>query len=132
VVASDPYCWIAKGHGTLEAIKFNGWTHAPVVDQHFESEEQLYAYVQSDNAIAEWARLNIEGINADLPDLGPDFDIDMLGIKDFVLEPAEKDEPAPLDLSEQLLVVVECQTEIEQREIFEELVGRGLKCKVMS
>jgi hypothetical protein len=29
-------------------------------------------------------------VNAFAPDLGPEFDIDLLGIKDFVLEPAEK------------------------------------------
>jgi DNA modification methylase len=29
-------------------------------------------------------------INSFTPDLGPDFDIDLLGIKDFVLEPADK------------------------------------------
>lgn len=80
---------IAKGHGTLAAIKKNKWKQAPVVYQDFENEEQLYAYVQSDNAIASWSELDLSSINSDLGDLGPDFDIDLLGIKDFVLEPAE-------------------------------------------
>lgn len=81
---------IAKGHGTVEAIKHNGWKEAPVVFQEFEDEDQLYAFVQSDNAIASWSELNLAGINSDLEILSPDFDIDNLGLKDFVLEPMDK------------------------------------------
>jgi DNA modification methylase len=80
---------IAKGHGTLEAIKLNGWDKAPVVYQDFEDEDQLYAFVQSDNAIAAWSELDLSLINMDLPELGP-FDIELLGLKDFVVEPADK------------------------------------------
>lgn len=82
---------IVKGHGTLEAIKKNSWLKAPIVYQDFETLEQEYAFVQSDNAIASWAELDLSGINSDLGDLGPDFDIDLLGIEDFVLEPADKE-----------------------------------------
>lgn len=89
VVSSLSGC-IVKGHGTLEAIKLNKSTEAPVVFQDFENEEQEYAFVQSDNAIASWSELDLSGINADIGDLGPDFDIDLLGLKSFALEPAEK------------------------------------------
>lgn len=95
VIANSPFNCIAKGHGTLAAIQLNGWIEAPCVFQDFESEEQLYAYVQSDNAIQAWAELDLSGINTDLADLGPDFDIDNLGIKDFILEPADFTEPNP-------------------------------------
>lgn len=81
---------IAKGHGTLSAIKQNNWTEAPVVYQDFESEEQLYAFVQSDNAIAAWSDLDLPSIHTDLPDLAP-FDIELLGIKDFQFEPDPHD-----------------------------------------
>lgn len=81
---------IVKGHGTLEAIKKNKWTEAPVVYQDFENQDQEYAFVQSDNAIALWASLDLSGINLDLQDLGPDFDLDLLGLKDFSLDFSEK------------------------------------------
>ena len=86
---------ITSGHGRLEAAKFNaareeGWFNVPVNYQDYESETQEYADLQADNAIASWAELDLGRINIDLPDLGPDFDIEMLGIKDFVLEPADK------------------------------------------
>lgn len=90
IVVSNRSGFIVKGHGTLLAIQANGWDKAPVVLQDFESDEVEYAFIQSDNAISSWAELDLAGINVDLADLGPDFDLDMLGIKDFILEPLEK------------------------------------------
>lgn len=83
--------FITSGHGRLLAALTNGWTEAPVNYQDYDSEEQEYADVQADNAIASWAELDLSSINKDLPDFGPDFDIDLLGIKDFVLDLSEKE-----------------------------------------
>jgi site-specific DNA-methyltransferase (adenine-specific) len=80
---------VSSGHGRIEAAKINGWTHVPVQRQDYASQEAEYADAISDNAIASWAELDLSGINSDIGELGPDFDIDLLGIKDFVLEPAE-------------------------------------------
>jgi len=82
--------FITTGHGKRLAMLEAGWTHGPVNYQDYEDSTQEYADVQADNAIAEWAELDLKGINQDLPDFGPELDIEMLGIKDFVLEPAEK------------------------------------------
>ncbi len=81
---------VVAGHGRLEAAKHIGLSKVPVDYQDFQNEEAEYAFLVSDNAIASWAVLDLGGINSDIGDLGPDFDIDLLGIKDFVLEPAEK------------------------------------------
>jgi DNA modification methylase len=85
--------FITSGHGRLEAAKLLKWKEVPVSFQDYDSEEQEYADTISDNSIASWSELDLSGVNADLTDLGPDFDIDLLGIKDFVLEPIEKLEP---------------------------------------
>lgn len=84
---------ITSGHGRLEAAQLLGLKEVPVNYQEYESEEQEYADLTADNAIALWAEIDLAGINSDLGDLGPDFNIDMLGLKDFVLEPADKLEP---------------------------------------
>ena len=91
IVATAPFNCIAKGHGTVMAIKENGWEYAPVVYQDFESEEALYTFCQSDNAIQTWAELDLPGIHVDIQELGP-FDLDLLGIKDFELSPIETEE----------------------------------------
>lgn len=85
--------FITSGHGRLLAARLNGWKEVPVNFQDYEDEAQEYADVQADNAIASWAELDLAGINSDIGDLGPDFDIDLLGIEDFTLEIAEKLEP---------------------------------------
>ncbi len=81
--------YITSGHGRLAAAKILRLDSVPVNYQEYESSEQEYADLQADNAIAAWAELDLSSINADLGDLGPDFNIDFLGIKDFVLEPAD-------------------------------------------
>jgi len=81
---------IVAGHGRLEAAKKLGYEKVPVTYQKFDDEAQLYAYMTSDNAIASWAELDLSQINLDIQDLGPELDIDMLGLKDFEVEPLDR------------------------------------------
>lgn len=81
---------VCFGHGRMAAAKLNGWKVFPVIYQDFKDDTEEYSCVQSDNAIAHWADLDLGKINIDIPDFGPDFDINLLGIKDFVLDPSEK------------------------------------------
>lgn len=85
--------FIVAGHGRLEAAKKLKLKEFPVEYQDFESEEQEYAFLVSDNSIASWAELDLSGINTDIGDLGPNFDIELLGLKDFTIDVAEKLEP---------------------------------------
>ncbi len=74
---------VVSGHGRVEAARLNGWTEVPVNFQDYESPAQEYADSIADNSIASWAELDIPGIQLEAPDLGPDFNLDLLGIKDF-------------------------------------------------
>lgn len=78
---------IVAGHGRLEALKRLKIKEAPVDVQKFENQAQEYAFIVSDNAIGkdEWAALNNEDISAYVKDF-EDFDIGLLGIKDFNIE----------------------------------------------
>lgn len=100
VVATAPIRCIAKGHGTVMTYKMKGWSHVPVVYQEFGSYDELYGYVQSDNAIASWAGLDLPAIHADLPELHLPK-IELLGIKDFAFEPefspGSEDDQSQLD-----------------------------------
>lgn len=84
---------ITAGHGRILGAERAGLTHYPVDYQDYASPELEYADLTADNAVAAWADLDLSSINLEVPELGPDFDIDLLGIKDFVLEPSEKLEP---------------------------------------
>jgi hypothetical protein len=91
LVVSNRSGFLVSGHGRLEAAKKLGLKKLPVIYQDFDSEEQEYASQVSDNAIAAWASLDLSGINSDLGDLGPEFDINMLGISGFTVDFFEKD-----------------------------------------
>lgn len=100
---------IAAGHGRkLAAIKA-GIDAFPVVYQKFETEEQFYSFIVSDNAIAEWSELDISKITKEITNFGSNFDFDFLGIKDFEIpdfEPATAEEQGQLD--QKKLIFVEC------------------------
>jgi hypothetical protein len=85
--------FITSGHGRLMAAELLGETHVPVSFQDYDDQDQEKADLVSDNAISEWAELDMSGINAMLADMDPSFDVDFLGIKDFELEPADKKKP---------------------------------------
>ena len=90
IIVSRLSGFIVAGHGRKLAAIRAGVAEMPVVFQEFESAEQEYAFIQSDNAIALWADLDLSGINSDMEFFGPDFNIDMLGIHNFTLDLAEK------------------------------------------
>lgn len=83
---------LVAGHLRLEVAREKGVSELPCMFQDFDSEEQEYQHLTADNALASWSELDLSQINQDILQLGP-FDIDMLGIKDFVIEPIEKFEP---------------------------------------
>lgn len=82
--------FITAGHGRLAAAIFLGMNEVPVSFQDYVNDEQEYADIVSDNAIAEWSELNLSEIHHELENLGPDLDIELLGLKNFKVEPADK------------------------------------------
>lgn len=90
LIVSTRSGFLISGHGRLLAANKLNLISVPVMYQDYESEDQEYASLVSENSIASWAELDLSFINTDVGDLGPDFDIDLLGIKDFVIEPADK------------------------------------------
>lgn len=80
---------VVVGHARLEAAKRLALESVPIQYQDFASEEEEYSFHVADNAIASWAELDLAAINVDIGELGP-FDIDMLGLKDFTVDVAER------------------------------------------
>jgi len=99
IIVSKLSGYIVAGHGRLEAAKWCGIEKFPVVYQDFENSEAEYAFVVADNAVAAWAELDLSMINIEVPELGPDFNIDMLGIKDFTIDPIERVSDDPIEIT---------------------------------
>jgi hypothetical protein len=81
---------IVAGHGRKLAAIRAGVKKFPVVYQDFKDADAEYAFLISDNSISLWSELDFSGINSDVENLGPDFNIDWLGIKNFVVDVADK------------------------------------------
>ncbi len=79
IIVSERSGYIVAGHGRLEAALKMGLTTVPVSSQKFDDDEQEYAFVVSDNAIASWAELDLAGIDETVKSLG-EFDHDLLGL----------------------------------------------------
>lgn len=86
IVISKRSGFIVTGHGTLMAAKESGADKIAVDFQDFDSDAQEYAHVVSDNAIATQAVMNLSMITDELPNLGDDFELDLLGIDDLNLD----------------------------------------------
>lgn len=89
IVVSRRTGFVVSGHGRIDAAKQLGMKTVPVMYQDFENEAQEYAYLTSDNAIASWSELDLSMVNSEMIDFGPDFDLDLLGLKNFTLDPSE-------------------------------------------
>ena len=108
IIVSNQSKMIVVGHGRLEAAKKIGLNKVPVTYQDFESPDIEYGFMVADNAIADWADLDFKAINAHIPELGPDFDLDLLGISNLFLDPSEKYENIKNEKSEDRLVFLRC------------------------
>ena len=93
LVVSNRSGFVLCGHGRIAAAKKAGLKELPVIYQDFNDEAEEYSYMTADNAIHNWSSIDLLKVNTEMLDFGPDFDIDLLGIKDFVIEPIEKFEP---------------------------------------
>ncbi|MCS6281454.1 MAG: ParB N-terminal domain-containing protein [Dolichospermum sp.] len=133
VVVSNRTGFVVAGHGRIEAAKKMGMNLVPVMYQDFDNEAQEYSYLTSDNAIASWAELDLSAVNTQMLDLGPDFDVDLFGIKEFTIEPIEKfemEDELRDDMNKKLILEITFPNDMEMMDIHDDLVSRGYIVKV--
>lgn len=85
IIVSKLSGFIVAGHGRWMAAKKAGWENVPVVYQNFDNKEQEYAFLESDNHLAELSEHSLDEMIENLKDF-PDLNLEMLGIPDFKLE----------------------------------------------
>lgn len=108
IIVSNLSGYIVAGHGRKLAAIRAGIKEFPIVYQDFKDNDAEYAFLISDNAISDWSMLDLSFVNNDLQNLGPDFDINMLGIKDFTLDMFEKEEPKKKETKVEKKVLIRC------------------------
>jgi len=133
LVISKQNGFLIVGHGRLEAARKLGFKELPCIHQDFLSEDQAYAHCVADNAIAEWAHLDLESIKTDSLDMGPDFDLDLLGLKEFNLLNSEmiNDESNSDEKDKGFIIEIKFPNDIEMHDIKDEMISRGYIVKVL-
>jgi hypothetical protein len=75
--------FIVAGHARLEAAKHLNLTKVPVSYQDFTDQEQEFAHLNADNAIASWAEIDMSVVNEAMKAMDFKIDFDFLGFKEF-------------------------------------------------
>ena len=131
---------IIAGHGRVLAAQRLKLDAVPCIRLTHLTDAQRRAYILADNRIAlnsGWdeamLQVELEELHADDVDLGLlGFDPDELGkLLDLPTEPKEEAIPESA-YSNQYGVIVVCESEQEQQQIYERLMSEGLKCKVVT
>jgi hypothetical protein len=86
IIVSNQSGFIVAGHGRYLAAIRAGLKEVPVSFQDFKTPAEEYAFGIADNGLGLWSRLDFSAIHKDVLDLGPDFQIDDLGIHNFTLD----------------------------------------------
>lgn len=128
IIVSKRTGLIVAGHGRLMAAKQLEMTEFPVDYQDFDSHDQEYAFLVNDNAIASWSELELAKINEALGQLDPNFDIELLGIKDFTIEPLDK---FPDIMKDDSVIQVTFILSTDQRDTIERAIKIALKSELI-
>lgn len=123
---------LIAGHLRLEIAKEEGLKKVPCMFQDFESESQEYAHMTADNALASQAVIDLSLINEKILDLGPDFDLDLLGINGFTIEPLDKliDQNGVESNNQTFKLEVTFKNQMELMDLHDELISKGHRVKV--
>lgn len=121
---------IVAGHTRLKAALKIGLDKVPCIKADDLTPEQLKAFRLADNKVGELATWDFNKLEEELAEL--DMDMSAFG---FVEEDDENDTERK-DLSgnvdEMYQVIIDCEDEGQQAEIFERLKEEGYKCHVLT
>lgn len=128
---------VIDGHLRLKAAQMLGMEQVPVVLADKWTPAQVKAFRLAVNRSAEWAEWDDELLKLELDDLKMEnFDLDLIGFDELAPEPGKPsadDEIPPDDFNyeQKYAVIVECENEHHQQEVYEKLNAEGYICKVV-
>lgn len=129
---------ILCGHGRVAAAKKLGLKQVPCKVVSHLTDAQKRAYMLADNRLAELAEWDMGLVQAELDDLAAELDVGVVGFdapedadpRASVNPSGEKE--AGFSYKEQYGVIVMCEDEAHQKEVYESLSGMGYDCKVVA
>ena len=136
IIVDDKMVIIA-GHTRLQAAQKLGLEKVPVVIMHKITPEQAKAMRLADNKISEKSTWDLSALDIELDALKDVFDMEDFGFLDMKYEEFDDigeeedddDEGTPVARTK-YPVTVDFLSEEEQREFYEECLGRGYVCKI--
>jgi ParB-like chromosome segregation protein Spo0J len=135
-VLIDEQGGIIAGHGRIMGAKLLKMDEVPTICLDGLSEAQKKAYIIADNKLAlnaGWDEdllrlelMTLDEMGFNYSDLGFDFDFDIEELNNEENEPNLKEQ----DYEEKTEIIIECESELQQEELFYKLTNEGYKCRV--
>lgn len=125
---------IVAGHTRYKAAKKLKLKEVPCVIADDLTEEQVKAYRLADNKVSEAAEWDFELLTEELENIF-DIDMDLFGFgEEDEEEPQEPKERKDLsgEVGEVFQIVVECESELQQEEIYYKLINEGYTCRTLT
>lgn len=131
---------IIAGHGRIMAARKLGLDVVPTIELSHLSEAQKKAYIIADNKLALNAGWDDEMLRLEFEELGDlDFDLELTGFDLLEMTnifddeaTAEEQDLKEENYSESFSIIIECESEENQKNIFNKLDTEGYKCRVQS
>ena len=133
---------IIAGHGRVMAAQQLGLDDVPCMVARGWTDAQRRAYVIADNQLTLAGDWDNDMLRAELDEIGSaEFDLDLIGfdadelagLMEGASEPEAEGAPdaGGIDYQEHFAVLVECDSEPHQSQVFERLKSDGYTCKVL-
>ena len=120
---------IIAGHTRLKAAQKLKMKTVPVIIADDLTPEQVKAFRLADNKVGELAEWDFEKLDLELEEI--DLDMTQFGFGDEKEEKSSSSS-SEVEYHEELSLLIECDTEAQQEDLFHELTDRGFKCRVQS
>lgn len=128
---------IISGHTRLEAAKSLGMEEVPCIVADDLTEAQAKALRLADNKVAEFSEWEMNLLGGELGELAEisdidmgDFGFDLTDLDNIGMDDEGDNAEKGVNLSDTYQIIVECESETEQQEIFEKLSGEGYRCRL--
>ena len=118
---------IVAGHTRLKAAKMLGLDKVPVIVADDLTENQVKAFRLADNKVGELADWDFSKLEEELAEID-DIDMSDFGFDEYAK--SEKKEKEVNLKDDVIQIVVDCESEIQAEEYYNQIKGMGIECRI--